>query len=177
MPRPERDSLAGIKGVTPALESAFWIETERRTRAERRRAELEAARLREEEEARRAAERDRLVEAARTSVGTAEGRRALAQVDFLAAAKAALAVGGAQYLEHRKSSLVRARPEYTVRFRHIGRRFECVVDQNLRIVDAGICLVDHRTGVRWDNVLTLESLPSVIREADAEGKLVVFRRV
>ena len=59
-----------------------------------------------------------------------------------------------------------------------GRRFECTCDaRTLRIVDAGICLVDHRSGQKGDQYFTLESLPGVIQQAEREGKLVVFRRV
>ena len=35
----------------------------------------------------------------------------------------------------------------------------------LRVVDAGICLVDHGDGHRGDDDLTLDSLPAAIREA------------
>jgi hypothetical protein len=65
-----------------------------------------------------------------------------------------------------------------VRFRLLGRRFECTCDERtLRILDAGICLVDHATGERGDTRFTLESLPAVILEADRDDKLVVFRHV
>jgi hypothetical protein len=36
--------------------------------------------------------------------------------------------------------------------------------------------VDHRTGEKGDTKFTLESLPGVVREAEREGVLVVFRR-
>ena len=48
-------------------------------------------------------------------------------------------------------------------------------------VDAGICLTAHyddpdfESGTRGDTLFTLESLPPVIREANGDGVLVVFR--
>jgi hypothetical protein len=65
-----------------------------------------------------------------------------------------------------------------VRFAIDNSRFECVCNaQTLRVIDAGICLTDEDTGERGDNRFTLESLPSVILEAQREGVLVVFRHV
>jgi len=96
-------------------------------------------------------------------------------VDFAEAARAALAVGGAEYLDHRRSA---RRGEVVVRFRLAQRRYECTCDQeSLRIIDAGICLIDHATGERGDTYFTLESLPAVILQAEREGRLVVFRHV
>ena len=62
-----------------------------------------------------------------------------------------------------------------MRFRFRRQRFECVCDEALRIVDSGICLVDHATGERGDTRFTLESLPAVIGQAMDEGRLVRFR--
>jgi hypothetical protein len=99
----------------------------------------------------------------------------MAKLDFGAAAKAALAVGGAELLDWRDS---RVAGEAVVQFRYLGRRFECVAQKaTLRIVDSGICLVDHHTGFRGDTLLTLESLPGTIAQATREHKLVVFRHV
>ena len=98
----------------------------------------------------------------------------MAKVDFNEAARAALAVGGAELLDCKGS---RRAQELTIRYRLDGRRFECVCDANLHIVDAGICLVDHRTGIKGDDRFTLESLPAVVRQAEREGVLVVFRNV
>jgi hypothetical protein len=65
-----------------------------------------------------------------------------------------------------------------VQFRFQGQAFECVVEADtLRIVDSGICLVDHGTGERGDNYFTLESLPAVIEQANREQRLVIFRHV
>jgi hypothetical protein len=166
-----KPSVLSIKGVQPALDAAFRMEVWQRAEAERRRRELEE-RLRLEEEARqRAARRQELVE----KLGDGAGRREMALHDFGAAARAALTVGGAEYLEHRAST---NRGEMVVRFRIDGRRYECTCHQRtLQIIESGICLEDHDTGIRGDTWFTLESLPGVIRQADREGKLVVFRRV
>jgi hypothetical protein len=154
-----RASVLDVRAVPPALDAAFRMETWRREEAVRRRAEFERIRRRKE-----------LVE----RLGDAVVRREMAQVDFAEAARAALAIGGAEYLDHRTA---RARGEMVVRFRFQGRRFECTTDEGLHIVDAGICLTDHETGERGDGYFTLESLPSVIKEADEQGALVVFRHV
>ena len=163
-------SVDHIKNVTPALDAAFRMESWQRAEVERRRIELE--RLRAEEEAKRAAEARRqvLIE----QLGDGAGRREMAKVDFNEAARAALAVGGAELLDCKGS---RRAQEWTIRYRLDGRRFECVCDANLHIVDAGICLVDHRTGIKGDDRFTLESLPAVVRQAEREGVLVVFRNV
>lgn len=165
-----RTTVDDIKGVTPALNTAFYMETYQRTEAEKRRVELEKRRL--EEEAKRAAEERhrKLIE----QLGDGAGRRKMAKVDFGEAARAALAVGGAELLDWKASRQAR---EFTVRFRFDGQRFECVCDETLHIVDAGICLVDHRTGIKGDERFTLESLPAVVREAINTGKLVRFRHV
>lgn len=159
-----RATLDGVRGVTPALALAFHFEGLRRHKAEARRRALELQRQAEE----RRLETQRLH-------GTGAGRRELAARDFHAAARAALAVAGAQLLDVRPS---RARDERVVQFRFQHRAFECVVEaHSLRIVDAGICLVDHNTGERGDNYFTLESLPAVIEQASRERRLVIFRHV
>lgn len=166
----QESSLDKVRGVPPALDAAFRMESWRRVEAEKRRAELEKQR-REEEERRQREERRRQIA---ERLGDAAGRRAMAEMDFGEAARAALAVGGAQYLDHTPS--VR-RGEMVVRFRLNRSRFECVCDQRtMRIIDAGICLTDHESGERGDTYFTLESLPAVILQAEREGKLVVFRR-
>jgi hypothetical protein len=64
-----------------------------------------------------------------------------------------------------------------VRFFFDTEHFVAVVDAlTLQVVDAGICLVDHRDGHRGDEELTLDSLPSAIREAMELGALVITRR-
>ena len=158
-----RADLDGVTGVTPALDLAFrWLSYQRDV-AERRAAE----RQRWLEEERRREEALRLV-------GTAIGRRALAPGDFTAAAKAALLVAGAEWLDDRVGH---RRTERVVQFRTRRRRFECVVDAlTLQVVDSGICLTDH-AGTKGDTWLTLESLPSVIGEAIDTGRLTVYRHV
>lgn len=160
-----------IKNVTPALDAAFRMENWQRSDTERRRAEIERLRREEEERQRREERQRELLQ----QLGTGEGRRAMAAVDFAEAARAALRIGGAEYIDHRAGY---NRREMILRFRFLRRHFECVCDpQTLRIVDAGICLQDHATGERGDNRLTVESLPGVIAQAHQEGKLVVFRHV
>ena len=164
-------TLDTIKGVMPALDAAFRMESWQRAEAERQRAELE--RLRREEEAKRQLEERRRQIVAQ--LGDGAGRRAVAAHDFAEAARSALAVSGAEYLDHRTS---RDRREMVVTFRFLRRRFECTCDANtLRIIDSGICLRDHATGERGDAYFTLESLPGVIAQAERERRLVVFRHV
>jgi hypothetical protein len=166
----EKPSVADVPEVVPALDAAFRMESWQRS---------EARRIREEEERRRREEEERLAREQRRAelaerLGDAAGRRAMALEDFGEAARAALAVGGATYLDHRPAG----QGEIAVRFRMLGRRFECTCDPHtLRIIDAGICLQDHATGVRGDQRFTLESLPAVIQEADRDDVLVVFRHV
>ena len=165
-----KDSVTDIKGVTPALDLAFqWISYQRAA-AEARAAELER---RQKEEEAKLAEAER-VRRLMQQTGTAEGRRALATQDFNAAAKAALRVSGAELLDviatHKAN-------EVRVQYRFRERRLECVVNKlTLGIVDAGVCLDDHR-GTKGDTWFTLESLPGVIGEAMDRHKLVVWRHV
>ncbi len=166
---------ATVKGVTPALDAAFQFEWLQLDEAEARRKEID--RIRREEEAKRQAEERRkaLVE----KFGDGAGRREVALVDFKEAAKAALGVSGAVYLDHRVSN---RKNEMVVKFRLGIRRFECVCDaRTLQIIDAGICLTAHdddrhfEGGTKGDTFFTLESLPAVILEAERAGKLVVWR--
>jgi len=162
-------SIDHVKGVPPALDAAFRMEVRQREEIEHRRAELE--RLRREEEARLAKEarRQELI----AKLGDGAGRRAMAAIDFGEAARAALAVGGAEYLDHRRAQL---RGEMVVRFRLNRNRYTCTCDERtLQIIDSGICLVDHDTGEKGDTFFTLESLPGVILEAQNQGVLHVFR--
>lgn len=170
----EKSSVDDIPGVTPALDAAFRMEVWQRAEAKRRREELEK-RLREEAERRAIEERrKKLVE----ELGDAQGRREMAAIDFEQAARAALAVGGATFLDSRAVNRRGQNQEMVVKFRFLNRRFECTCDaRTLRIIDSGICLIDHDTGEKGDTRFTLESLPSVIKEAHDDGKLVVFRHV
>ena len=159
-----------IINVTPALEASYRMEVYQKEQAEKRRLELE--RLRREEEARRAREerRKQLIE----NLGDGAVRREMALVDFAEAARAALAVGGAELLDHRKA---RRGNEWIVKYRVDGQRLECVCDATLQIIDAGVCLTDHNTDEKGDTYFTLESLPAVIRQAIREHKLVIWRHV
>jgi hypothetical protein len=52
-----------------------------------------------------------------------------------------------------------------------------VVHKNtLWVIDAGVCLDDHR-GTKGDTLFSLEALPGVIAEAMDRHKLVVWRHV
>lgn len=167
----EATTVDHLPGVAPALDAAFRMEVWRRAEAARRRAEEEERRRKEEEERQREARRQQLIE----QLGDAQGRREMAQHDFGEAARAALKVGGATYLDHRK---MQGRQEMAVKFRLGGERFECTCDeQTLRIIDSGICLTDHRTGESGDTRFTLESLPGVIQQAQDTGVLHVYRHV
>ncbi len=157
----EAQDIAHIKGVSPALALAFRLETYNRAEAERRRAQLEAERVRRER-----------IEQAQQLMGTAQGRRSLVAYDFKAAAEAALKVGNATYVDHRQG---RNRNEWIVRYRVDTTRLECVCDSNLRIIDAGVCLTDEHTGEKGDTYFTLESLPGVIKEAIDKDILVIYR--
>lgn len=58
-----------------------------------------------------------------------------------------------------------------VTYRFLGQRFISVVDErSLQVIDAGICLSGS------DRLVTLESLPSVIREGYENGELNITRR-
>ncbi len=161
-------SVAGVAGVSPALDVAFRVESWFRSEAEKRRREEQERREREE----------RMLQVIKR-VGTGRGRREMAQEDFGEAARASLAVGGAVYLDHRRST---QRDEMIVRFRLDDRRYECTCGQDLRIIDSGICLTAEyngsdgfEAGTRGDTWFTLESLPSVILEAQRRNALVVYR--
>ena len=58
-----------------------------------------------------------------------------------------------------------------VTYRFMGERFISVVDEvSLQVIDAGICLSGS------DREVTLESLPSVIREGFDTAQLNITRR-
>ena len=97
----------------------------------------------------------------------------MAKVDFPQAARAALQVAGAEFLDAKSIR----RNEWAVKYRLDGGRYECTCDEKLGIIDAGICLTDHDTGEKGDTYFTLESLPAVLRQAARERRLVVHRYV
>lgn len=164
-------SVDHIKGVHVALDAAFRMEIWQREQAELRRIELTRQRAAEVERQRQLEAERALAERRQQIVqqlGDAVGRRSMVPLDFGEAARAALQISGAEYLDHRRAA---RNGETIVRFRLDGRRFECVCDARLRIVDAGICLAGA------DRECALETLPSVIREAIEEDVLVVYRHV
>lgn len=159
------DSLNHVAGVAPALDLAFRWQSLQRAREEAWRAEQ--ARLQALEEARLEQEA-RHLEALRQA-GTALGRRALAVTDFNAAARHALAISGARFLDAREV----ARGEMEVRYELEGERFGCIVNRRtLQVIQAGICLTDEYTGERGDTRFTLESLPPVVLMVMRSHRLV-----
>jgi hypothetical protein len=172
-------SVDDIPNVVPALDASFRFSTWQRAEAERRRLEEQRRREAEERERERRERRERIAQ----QLGTAAGRREMAEVDFGEAARAALTVGGAQYLDHHPAY---HRDEMTVRYRTGGQRFECTCNRHtLRIIDPGICLTNHARhhvhgvapGESGGDLFTLESLPPVIREARHLDELVVYRHL
>ena len=150
--------ISDIKHVTPDLEIAFKfaqaIDADRRRLRLEAEIAAEAARVAQE----RAEQRERLVQ----SVASSTGRRQLASVDFAEAARATL--------RQVRCEVLSARVDGTIRWRlnEDSQQFWCRVDPlTLRVVDAGICLAGA------DAQLTLEALPSVVREAIEEDLLVV----
>lgn len=166
----QKTSVSSIPYVTPALDLVFRFETWRREESARLRAE--ALRLAQEEALKKEQEerRSNLVK----QLGDGQGRRQMALVDFGEAARAALQIGNAEFLDWRESRVV---GEAVVQFRFQNRRFECVCHKRtLRIIDAGVCLTAH-DGRKDDALLSLESLPPVIGQAIRENKLVVLRHI
>lgn len=164
----QKENVDDIPGVIPALDAAFKFETHIRKEVERIR--------REEEERRRQEEMRQQV---RQRLGDGVLRREIAINDFETAARAALSVGGAVYLDHRRGINPN---EMIVRYRFNNRRLECVCDaRTLRIRDSGICLrqeyysEEFEEGTQGDTWFTLESLPSVIAEAESQNRLVIYR--
>jgi hypothetical protein len=163
-------SVTSVAHVPPALDAAFRMETWVRAETERRRAELAELQRREAERL----EREEQLAKLRSQTGSSMGRRALAQVDFGQAAKAALGLVGAEYLDHKRGYFPN---EMVVTYRFLNRVLVCTCDATtLRIIDAGVCLTDHATGIKSDTWFSLESLPTVIAEAHRKRKLVVQLR-
>ncbi len=89
-------------------------------------------------------------------------------------AEAALVAAGAHAHSIRRLD---AGQRLEVHFMFGGERFITMCEAiSLRVIDAGICLVDHGGGHRGDEDLTLDSLPSAIKEAMDLGVLVITRR-
>ncbi len=116
--------------------------------AERRRTELAAAEL----------------EAARVA------RRAAGPANAQERVEAALAGAGAEL----RSCWPAGKGQLEVIFTFLDERFGAIVDEDtLQVLDSGICL-GHPPS---DRLLTLDSLPAVIREAVRTDQLVILRHV
>jgi hypothetical protein len=86
--------------------------------------------------------------------------------DVHAYCNAALQAAGASFVHLRDLG-----SDLEVHFRYLGEVFVSVVERDtMNVRDAGICLDGE------DSLLTLESLPSAIREAHSSGRLVLTRR-
>jgi hypothetical protein len=197
----EGSPLRGVKGVAASLRAAFGMalmgETARRAgvpmaalevrqhmlrvadEGAAAAAEVVAALAREraENERRAAAERSRRdaqMVASQVDEARRRARRDLGALDDHAARRLigarvedALSAAGARYRNLRRLEAER----FEVTFEFLGQRFITVVDGNtLGVIDAGICLSGS------DREVTLESLPSVIREAVDTRRLVITRR-
>jgi hypothetical protein len=173
--------LGEVKGASAALRAAFALATAAaasralaiaaapaelrrwlREIAEQGRPAAEAAlRTLARERATWAAARPRRVDAPMPTL------RATASADAdEARVEAALRGSGARLLSQRRASpgLIE------VRWQLGGERFVSLVEQRgLRVVDAGVCLAGS------DSLVTLDSLPGVIREAMDEDALVITR--
>jgi hypothetical protein len=185
----DQRSLAGERGIPATLRAAFGFavasEVARRlgipvSPAElatrlvdiagengRALAEVELARIAREREIyqRHLAERRQLDAARDRAQEIMAMRRGTEDAELRA--EQALIAAGAQFLDARR--LDGGLLEVTYRF--MGERFLTIVEQaGLRVVDAGICLAGY------DDRVTLESLPGVIREAIEDGHLVIARR-
>jgi hypothetical protein len=170
----ERRTLAGVKGIAASLRAAFGYAVLRRVGQERgvpvspAEASRDAVLIAEHgDEAaadvldRLMTERERYALLERVRWRSGETVRA---GDPEERADAALRAAGAVLLSTRRlgDGLLE------VRYLLDGERFVSVVDAtSLQIIDAGICLAGD------DRLLTLDSLPLVIREAVETGQLVM----
>lgn len=192
----ERRSLSGVKGAAPSLRAAFGFAVIARVakredvpvspaevraalgevaeggEAVAREVVLELERVRKLGRVRVGAER-RVLDVRRV-IGRADAARVEPTLANAAdRAEAALESAGATMLACRR--LGEGRIEVSFRYGH--HAFVSVADAlTLQVLDAGICLVDHEDGHRGDEELTLDSLPSAIREAIDLGALVITRR-
>lgn len=183
-----REPLGDLKGVASTLRTAFGIAfavaTARRNQTPL--AVLEAAPfaagvadrgteaalpsiIRIVDERRRAEEQARLRDMmSGRPVAPQRGRSGDATLDNAAVrAEAALDSADARMTASRR--LERGNLEVTFEF--MGQRFISVVDAiSLQVWDSGVCLAGE------DRLVTLDSLPGVIREAIQTGRLVITRR-
>lgn len=149
-----------VRGATRAISAAGRAAAEVEVRRiEARRAE--AARASEEQAA-----GSRLAAIARRSLAGGAQRRGTIE-DAEARAAAALGAASGRLLSSRRLDGDRLEVRYEI----FGERFITIVDAlTLHVVDAGVCLDGS------DEEVTLESLPSVLREAIDTGALVITRR-
>jgi hypothetical protein len=107
------------------------------------------------------------VEIAARSLAERGGERGQRAEDAEDRAERALASVGGRLLSSRRLG----GGQLEVRYELYGERFATIVDAvSLHVLDAGICLAGA------DEELTLESLPSAIREAIEGDELVITRR-
>jgi hypothetical protein len=128
--------------------------------------EIEARRAEHDAELRAQLHEDRLRNASSRAVSAARAmpRRS---ADPIERAEEALRLAGARFLSARRLSDT----QLEVRYAFEGERFVTVVSAvTLQVLDAGICLAGA------DRELTLDSLPSVVREAVDTDRLVITRR-
>lgn len=187
------EGLRELKAMSPALRTAFAIATASR---EARRLQLEIApselgqlgsiadggavaarailqtildrRNLELERIARTQQRTTQEELARiAATRAAQRRQSDTNLAPLERAERALAAAGAALLSGRNLQ----GGTLEVRYSFMGERFVSVVDAlTLHVFDAGVCLAGA------DEEVTLESLPSVLREAIEGGELVITRR-
>lgn len=153
-----RGQILAVAQEGPArAEGALRALEVEREQARRELAELQRRRQQERAQAEVRAERERRAAMARVSREQADVR-----------AEAALRSAGATLHEARR----RANDQLEVVFSFMGERFVSVVDAaTLQVIDSGICL-GHPPR---DELITLESLPSVIKEAIDTDALVILR--
>jgi hypothetical protein len=172
-------TLAGVRGMPASVRAAFGYAVCLRV-ARARALPVAPAEIRPQvgtiadqgEEAavalldRLVAERARAAALARTMPRVAVRATAPTSGDTIMRVETALRAAGACLTELRRlnGGLLE------VRWRFAGERFSSLVNAStLGVVDAGICLSGH------DRLVTLESLPSVVREAMETGALAMTR--
>ncbi|RKH32484.1 hypothetical protein D7Y13_09040 [Corallococcus praedator] len=103
-----------------------------------------------------------------TGAGLTSGQQRRAEAASGEWAERALSKAGARMLDHRRLGVGLMEVVYSF----MGERFVTVVEMaTLRVRDAGVCLAGA------DDRVTLESLPSVLKEAIDTGALVITRHV
>ena len=180
----EGRGLQGVKGVPASLRAAFAYALAA-ARAQARRVTVDPLELRaraahlaeggpaavDQELARIEAERRRWRAAGAAAVTAVERaldpRAPQGRGPAEERAATALRAAGAELLRLRRL----AGEQLEVVYRFLDTRFVSVVDaRTLQVIDAGVCLSDQ------DDLVTLESLPGVIREGAETGQLVILRR-